>query len=452
MMKQLINLRTKSFTIFCFIYFISPPVIFSEAEWTVLIIAQTKIMDKNKENNKYAEYNEFTQHLENIQTFAQELGKFNKKLNILIQWEKPEINTLQRYKITEKGLEFIQDLPQKDYPEKIVDFVKWGISTYPSKYIALILSGHGTGIIDPKIPPVKGILFELENRTYLNNQQLSKAMSQIKNKILGEKKLDIIGMNACLMAGIEVQYQIKDEAIIFIGSEEKENAPGWLLSKIFKELVLHSLTPVELANIIVDTYGSYYRYHKLPYFTLSAVNLENIDNLKNNLDEIITQIQDCQKVPYGDEIKKIIQDARKDCLQFSHPEYIDLGSFYSELQKNLREPLSHEPKIKDLKKKLRSGIKLIEKIVIAKTTGKEVSQAKGISIYYPKHPPNHQHLPNHPKRLFLHPSYLKTKFAKESKWLQFLKDNPVEDDQGKKWTLFNLSNWIWNWIWKGEKP
>ena len=134
---------------------------------------------------------------------------------------------------------------------------------------------------------------------------------------------------------------------------------------------------------------------------------------------MIKQLQDCQTL-YGDKIKDTVKDARRECLQFNHPFdnetfkdpiYVDLSSFYSELHKGLQGLSLPETEV--LEKSLTDGIKLIEKIVIANTTGKDVTQAKGISIYYP----------NRKNLSFLDHFYLKTKFAQESLWLQFLRDN-----------------------------
>ncbi len=452
-MKQLTNLKTKIliiyFTLFVFssIILSETETILPEAEWTVLIISQTKTKGKPDLHDAFVERLEKAEKLN--------LDEFNKKLNVLIQWEtSPEFkipkkwmessgskierkeNEVPRYKMTKEGLQFIQKVPLTDYPQKIVDFVQWGISNYPSKYLALILDDHGSGIIDPKAKiPTKGILFNLENKTYLNTQQLGEAMQQIKN-ILG-RKVDLVGFDACLMAAIEVQYQIRDEATIFVGSEEIEKVPGWPLPEIFKKLASHPLTPFELANVIVYAYGSYYQKPS-GKLTLSAVNLEDIINLKENHDQIIARLKVYQE-SCNDKIKKGIENAVKNtrdkCYGFQNPFeepiwliriykgrkppiYVDLSSFYSELQKNLQDlHLSKTKDLQDLEESLTAGIKLIEKAVIANVTGRMATQAKGISIYFPV------------PRSFIDASYLKTKFAQESKWLEFLEQTIVKEEK-----------------------
>ncbi len=416
-MRQSTNLKTKRFILLFSIYFVFHPTILSaeqeETTWTVFVIAQTKGCDKRSDDL----HSFFIQNLKDMARIGS-----NERLNILVQWEQPQKNGIWRYKATRGKLELAQSLPltESDYPEKIVDFVRWGVANYPSKHIAIILSGHGSGITDPApheiqdFIPKKGILFNMEDKTYLNNQMLIESMQQI-NKILG-KKIDLIGMDSCLMGGIETLYQLKDYAKIFVGSEEQEYAYGWRYSEIFGELASRSLNPFELANIIVNTYGSYYQ-NRLNWFTLSAINLEKINDLKNNLDQIITHLQECKRL-HGYVIRKTtVRESKEKSLGFLkqwnekrqkyHYLYVDFASFYSELHKNLQNLPTSEP-IEKLKKCLIDGIKLIETIVIANVTGKNASQAKGISIYYP------------PDYLYPHFSYFKTKFAQESLWPEFL--------------------------------
>ena len=113
-------------------------------------------------------------------------------------------------------------------------------------------------------------------------------------------------------------------------------------------------------------------------------------------------------------IKYALSRARKLCLQFTAPHYIDLHSFYTEFNLQLKKSL---PRIttklrqsadyRELKKCITDGIKIIEKIVISQTASKRFERAKGISIYYPHGP--------------IHITYVTTDFAQNCKWIEFLK-------------------------------
>jgi Clostripain family len=46
------------------------------------------------------------------------------------------------------------------------------------------------------------------------------------SRVLG-RKVDVVGMDACLMTMIEVAYEMRDYALVLVGSEKTEPGPGW---------------------------------------------------------------------------------------------------------------------------------------------------------------------------------------------------------------------------------
>ena len=95
---------------------------------------------------------------------------------------------------------------------------------------------------------------------------------------------------------------------------------------------------------------------------------------------------------------------------FYNQDLIDLGHFYKSLTDNLK----YFSKIQELNKalrildeKLKEGLELIKLVVLKNAVGKNVDQAQGLSIYFP--------------RYNIHSSYQKLNFAKKTKWLLFLK-------------------------------
>jgi len=188
---------------------------------------------------------------------------------------------------------------------------------------------------------------------YLNNQQLAEAMRQI-NEVLGQK-LDILGMDACMMQMLEVGYQVRKYADYVVASQEVELAQGWDYSAFLAMLAKNRLTPEQLAQNIVQTFGSYYggKYSSFGY-TQSAVKCDCLELLKANVDAIAQLIAQA-KATHGSVMRNIIYEARRASVQFNTPSFIDLSSFYDELlkrlsQSNLRmlpqEELPSEPKIK----------------------------------------------------------------------------------------------------------
>ncbi|HBS48432.1 TPA: hypothetical protein DEO28_00040 [Candidatus Dependentiae bacterium] len=458
------------------------------AEWSFFVYAQTK----NDLNNFFAK---------NLRDMAK-VGSSD-KLNVVVQWEQPKKIGTWRYKVQKGSIDLdyhTSALTGKNIAKDVIDFFKWGVAKYPAKHYALILSGHGSGPIDPSYFANRGILFDWENRTYLNNQQLVEMLDGIKRDVLGGKKLELLGLDACLMASLETDYQIKDRVEYLVASQEQEHADGWFFSEIFKDLNSKSLNASQLGYLIVDAYKRFYE-KRFDWYTQSAVNISEIEILKNNLNQILIGIQNCKKL-YGNSFTNVIRSARNNCAQFNVPIYVDLHSFYSELYNQLKagkkspseindgfvnyvisneflnnskdvenrenlvfKDLTETPtncldltsttssdkvelqvqdntmslldeisssivssedeltllaessdinfksgEIENLKNDLWVGMKAIEKIVIANTVGKNIARAKGISIYFPKS----SNVDN---------SYMKTEFAKNTLWVQFLVDN-----------------------------
>src|SRR3990172_9807930 len=74
------------------------------------------------------------------------------------------------------------------------------------------------------------------------------------HRLLG-RKVDLVGMDACLMTMIEIAYQIRDHACVLVGSEELEPGAGWLYAAILGDLAAKpTLGPEELGATIVRRY------------------------------------------------------------------------------------------------------------------------------------------------------------------------------------------------------
>ena len=74
-------------------------------------------------------------------------------------------------------------------------------------------------------PQRRGIAYDDRSGDCLDNQELKRVLSAAHH-LLG-RKVDLVGMDACLMTMLEVAYQIRDHAQILVGSEEVEPGDGW---------------------------------------------------------------------------------------------------------------------------------------------------------------------------------------------------------------------------------
>ncbi len=355
----------------------------------------------------------------NIKTM-QKVGS-NNNVNVIVQLDEISHKKTWRFKVIRGGI--IEDASLKQdmglNPEKeLAEGVAWAFNQYPSTNFMLILWNHGNGILDePKGYPRKhhrGILYDYANNTYLNNQQLERTLNTIHHQVLG-KKIDLLGMDACLMSMLEVCYQIKDHAEFFVASENVEPVPGWNYQAFLHQLTQSptKIIPQKLAEIIVNTYSSSPIISSRGY-ALSAIKLSETEAIVENLNNIVTAITKLAVIePHNTRI--IIEKSRDHTLDFYSGKYMDLNFFYKNLIKAFTKKQGEEKEnsskkyYTELINLLTQGESLIKKAVFMFGGRGSLPWCGGLSIYYPR-------------SKGIHPSYPLTKFAKNSSWLAFIKE------------------------------
>ncbi len=331
-------------------------------------------------------------------------------------------------------------------PETLVSFCEWAIKNYPAQDYALILWNHGTGIIDPKhykiIHPAdlfmfnpatnkldldrsvgfldllsykdvdkRGICIDSTTGNYLTNQDLQIALKEIHTRLLHNKKLSIIGCDACLMSMIEVANIFKDYADIMVGSQEVELGTGWNYARILQPFTSHTTDSVTFAQHIVTAYKESYQPITND-FTQSAVDLSYTNLIEQNIDTIAHLLIECLTHQKNNSVKAGIKASRNKriCTSFDEPSYTDLYHFYKNLQTNLGKFTFNNQNKNHLTQKLNQalikGMELIPTTVLQNVAGNNLKMAHGISIYFPENR--------------IHSSYLKTSFANGNAWLTFL--------------------------------
>ena len=265
----------------------------------------------------------------------------------------------------------------------LINFAKWGKETAPADKYALILWSHGSGwepaeirgikvnqtedyepltetevnersvtggnpqiffsssmkqIVKKKTKTERDIAFDDGTGHSLDTIELGKALSKIKDT-LGQP-VDLLGMNACLMATVEVLYQVTGSADVYVASEELMPAQSWPYTDILNKLASSpDMDSQDLGKMIVKKYGEFFDDPSFDMTalgidgaTLSAVNINQTqalaDAVKTLADTLIGQM---------DEQKKTIWSAQRETVEFQnkHKSYhlYDLGMFCNHLTK-----------------------------------------------------------------------------------------------------------------------
>jgi hypothetical protein len=139
-------------------------------------------------------------------------------------------------------------------PLTIKEFISSTVNDkkHSSEYNMIVLSGHGSGAVGDFLPD--------ENpQNALSIPELKRVLSDVLGK---NRKVDILGMDSCLMSTAEVCYELRDVVKFLVGAEGFERNNGWPYHRIleaFKELKsAKELNPENLAKTIVEKYIGYY--------------------------------------------------------------------------------------------------------------------------------------------------------------------------------------------------
>ncbi len=169
-------------------------------------------------------------------------------------------------------------------PMTLSNFVYWAKTTYPSTHYALVLSDHGKGWM--------GVCYDWTSLGDLMTvNELQTALSSIKART--GMTLDVLALDACLMAGVEVAYAAKDYCRTLVASQDLEycgtpspvypypydpNSGGFDYQGIVDTLSHNTLTDARgCAKIMADSYNAFRAADPtgLTDWTMSAFDLQN---------------------------------------------------------------------------------------------------------------------------------------------------------------------------------
>jgi hypothetical protein len=383
-------------------------------------------------------------------------------VNVIVQLNTPGyLNPTKRY-VIKKGKRLLvpADGPaptqklNSGSPQTLIDCVAWAMKYYPADNLVINLWDHGSGVYDPISSRIinssdlfkfneetneleldrtigytermdelankddneqedyrqnsRGICFDETFKSYMNNQDLKFALSEIQNKVLGGKKISVLWFDACLMAMLEIANLAKDHVDYLVASEEVEYASGSNYELVLRPLLDTVLTPKDFACHIVNCYEKAYQFITRDY-TQSAMELSGIAAVEANVHAVASQLLLALQDQKNNSVTRLLQQCktRPFCICFEERSYIDLRNFYMNLQANLQHislnNATNEGSIRfALVRLLDQGINLINTAVVNNKVGSNLQKAGGISIYFPE------------RGIFA--SYPKCNFAKSNNW------------------------------------
>lgn len=129
--------------------------------------------------------------------------------------------TNQRYLIQDGEMYLVDEVEMSNMadPQTLANFLRWGVTNYPSDHMGLILWDHGGGSIT-------GVCFdEINYGDSMDLKQLDSALLACAETF--GRKFDFIGFDACLMATIETANVVASYADYMVASQEIMPGSGY---------------------------------------------------------------------------------------------------------------------------------------------------------------------------------------------------------------------------------
>ncbi len=161
------------------------------------------------------------------------------------------------------------------------------------------------------------------SKDFLDNSELQLAFQQAA--LATGETVDIIGMDACLMAMVEVAYQLRNNATFLVASQEVEPMAGWDYTRLLQTMVGNpTLRPEHLAQTMVDLYMDSY-VGQNQSITQSATILPQLDALAELLNRFVVAAD----LHWDDHpgLAIALRRAKANSLRFDDPDYRDLRDF-----------------------------------------------------------------------------------------------------------------------------
>jgi Clostripain family len=342
-------------------------------------------------------------------------------------------------------------------PDGLIATAKWLFQKYPAERYGLVLWSHGTGwepeelevianevrpgagvgseelrerasapgnrvifrsslreILKPDKPAERAILFDDGTGHSLDTLELARVVRSIAESV--GRPLDLLGMDACLMANIEVAYEIRRDVRHLAASEELVPGHSWPYASIFGELKTSpDMSGADLAKNVVKHYVNFYTANPpgAGDVTMVALDLGRIETLARETGRL------------GDAIRQEMENLGAALWK------VQQGARQQETQKGKRAPNKFDFHLWDIGS-LAAGLAAYEGISVpVLQAARRVLQAispgagatleeghrgvwfdgiGGVSAYL---------MP--PKQHPISPSYLKLAFAKDTQWAEMLR-------------------------------
>ena len=278
-------------------------------------------------------------------------------------------------------------------PATLFNFISWTQEHYRAERYMVILAGHGAGT------EADFLLKDQDPGSSLSIPALRKVFEEVKKSL--RIKVDILGMDVCLMSMVEVCYELEGLVEYVVSSESFSPAAGWpyghILEKIDATLQKNKKAGTEeLASLIVSEYISFYNDYVVGGLSVdqSVLKVSASVPLAKAVKDFTKAIEPWLKEP---SFRDAIVLAHWESQSYNGELFVDLRDFCELLA------VRHPRAAKACGMVVRAIDDLVRKSCF---TGVQNQFSNGVSIYFPWSE--------------VAPDYQKLEFASRAGWNDFL--------------------------------
>lgn len=241
----------------------------------------------------------------------------NDRINIIVLYDGDGNHDSRRLVIQPLG-KYTKDVNQWDMGElnmgnaqTLADLISWSFQYYPAQSYYLSIADHGRGTTGTAWD-------ETSNNDYLTPSEIRTALSAVTN--FGNRKIDVLHFDACLMGMIEDVYQVKEYANYMVTMENL----GWSVfayDKYIQSAISPSgriASPRELAMHIASVYHTHAQITNYPH-TIAALDLSKTGELMQALNIFSEDLRSSMSSN-----QKTLQDIRAATQKFDSRDYMDI--------------------------------------------------------------------------------------------------------------------------------
>jgi len=227
----------------------------------------------------------------------------NPCLQIVALWDRDQVGDSNLYWVQSDGnpyvlASYVEEVNLWPYgevdmgnPQTLINFVNWARSKFATPYSMLSIVGHGNGWSPSSTATPfgyfhTGISFDKNGGgTSLSTNNLGAALGTISQN--GADPIDLLYLDACLMAMAETLHPLQNFANYVVASEN-ESFTSYPYDR-FLGAVRSTTTPASLADrIVTEHHQSLQGYPR----TLAAFDLSRMDEVTNAIDQLARSLLD----------------------------------------------------------------------------------------------------------------------------------------------------------------